>query len=43
MRNDMRNKFFTKQDIFEIIEIIIAAAFSIIMIYMLTIIFWSYQ
>lgn len=42
-RIDMRNKYFTKQDVFEILEIILLAAFSITMIYFLTIIFWSYQ
>lgn len=39
----MRNKYFTKQDVFEILEIILLAAFSVTMIYFLTIIFWSYQ
>lgn len=39
----MRNKYFTKQDVFEILEIILLAAFSVGMIYMLTVIFWSYQ
>lgn len=41
--NKMRNKYFTKQDVFEILEIILLAAFSVGMIYMLTVIFWSYQ
>ena len=43
MRNNMRNKFITKQDIFEIVEIIVTAVFSIAMIYILTVVFWSYQ
>ncbi len=42
-RINMRNKYFTKQDVFEILEIILLAAFSVGMIYMLTVIFWSYQ
>lgn len=43
MRINMKNKFITKQDIFEILEIVITAIFSIVTIYILTIIFWSYQ
>ena len=39
----MRNKYFTKQDVYEIVEIVITAISSVIMIYILTVVFWSYQ
>lgn len=39
----MKNKYFTKEDVYEIIEIVITAISSVIMLYILTVVFWSYQ